>query len=67
MMVISAARILPCQLDPFIFYHLWLIVNSGMRTSEKYSEKHYYHLTEEIAKMNSNEYIEPMIHEEALL
>jgi hypothetical protein len=67
MMVISAARILPCELDPFIFYHLWLIVNSGMRTSEKYPQKHPYHLTKKITKMNSNEYIEPVIYAEEWL
>ena len=69
MMVISAGKTMtmPCQLDPFKFYHIWLIVDPGMRTSDKYPQKHPEHLlTKEITKMNSNEYIEiePMIYED---
>ncbi len=44
MMVISTTRTLSCQLNPFKFYRIWLIVKSGMRTSEKYPQKHPEHL-----------------------
>jgi hypothetical protein len=30
-MAIPEARTLPCQLDPFKFYHIWLIAKSGKK------------------------------------
>ena len=69
MMVISAGKTMtmPCQLNPLKFFHIWLIVDLGMRTSDKYPQKHPERLlTKEITKMNINEYIEiePMIYED---